>query len=367
MGQLLPGRTRVVEGGGTIASSHRFRPKLGAAGFMHAPLASLADNPTGDPQPRRAVEAGRSVLATEIKGLQALSETLDGAFNQVVALILSLRGRLIVTGMGKSGHIARKIAATFASTGTLAYFVHPGEASHGDLGMISKEDAVLALSNSGETSELNDILHYCRRNGIPLVAMTSRLGSALAETADLVLLLPNVREACAIGMAPTTSTTMMIALGDALAVAVMEQKGFTTEHFHNFHPGGRLGQTLLRVSKIMHAGASLPIVRADQPMAEVILEITAKSFGCAAVVDDTGRLIGAVTDGDLRRHMHDLLLRLSAADVMTGQPKAITGELLVGEAVALMNQHKITSLFVCEDGRPVGLVHIHDCLRAGVA
>lgn len=336
---------------------------------MQAPFAPGSVAPVAAPDPASfgAVTSGRTVLATEMQGLQALSETLDESFDRVVGLILGLRGRVIVTGMGKSGHIARKIAATFASTGTLSYYVHPGEASHGDLGMISNDDAVLALSNSGETPELNDILHYCRRSGIPLVAMTSRRPSALADNADFVLLLPNVPEACAIGMAPTTSTTMMIALGDALAVAVMEQRGFTTEHFRNFHPGGRLGQTLLRVAKIMHTGPELPVVQAEQPMTEVILEITAKSFGCAAVVDADGRLIGAVTDGDLRRHMNDLLLRRSAGEVMTRAPKHVTAETLVGEAVALMNQHKITSLFVCADGRPVGLVHIHDCLRAGVA
>jgi arabinose-5-phosphate isomerase len=309
------------------------------------------------------------VLRTEIAGLEALVADLNGSFSAAVDCLAQVRGRVTVTGMGKSGHVARKIAATLSSTGTPAQFVHPGEASHGDLGMIADGDAVVALSNSGDTAELADIVAYTRRFRIPIIAMTRRDGSTLAEAADVTLLLPATAEACPMGLAPTTSTTMMLALGDALAVALLERKGFSTGDFQVFHPGGQLGQKLLRVADIMHDGNAIPLIRRDKTMAEAILEMTTKSFGCVGVTDDAGKLIGIVTDGDLRRHMgDDDLLRAPVDKVMSGRPKTIRPQALAAEALGLMNAAAITSLFaVDEKRRPLGILHIHDCLRAGIA
>ncbi|MCK5620971.1 MAG: KpsF/GutQ family sugar-phosphate isomerase, partial [Alphaproteobacteria bacterium] len=256
----------------------------------------------------RDLDSARRVLRLEAEGIGALAESLGDAFIAALDLLHDVKGRAIVTGMGKSGHVARKIAATMASTGTPAQYVHPGEASHGDLGMITPADVVLALSNSGETSELRDLLEYTRRNAIPLIAITSRAGSTMDEMADVTLLLPATPEACPMGLAPTTSTTASLALGDALAVSLLERKGFSPQDFQVFHPGGKLGQTLLRVSDLMHKGDAMPLCAADTPMKEAILAITAKSFGCVGVLDADGRLTGVVTDGDLRRHMEfDLL------------------------------------------------------------
>ena len=313
-------------------------------------------------------EAARRVLHMEIAGLEALVATLDGGFTAAVKQLARTTGRVTVTGMGKSGHVARKIAATLASTGTPAQFVHPAEASHGDLGMIALGDAVLALSNSGETAELGDIIAYTRRFRIPLIAMTRRDGSALAEAADVLLLLPESAEACPMGLAPTTSTTMMLALGDALAVALLERKGFSQSDFQLLHPGGQLGRHLLRADDIMHADAAMPLVPVGGAMAEAILVMTAKSFGCVGVTDARGRLVGIVTDGDLRRHMGDHLLRSTVEEVMNRQPKTIRPQALAAEALGQMNAHAITSLFVVDEAqRPLGILHIHDCLRAGVA
>lgn len=316
---------------------------------------------------RDDVGAGRRVLQTEAAALSALAAALDGGFARATDLLGAVKGRLVVTGMGKSGHVARKIAATLASTGTPALFVHPGEASHGDLGMIARDDGVIALSNSGAVPELADIIAYTRRFSIPLVAMTSRRDSPLAEAADVALILPKVPEACPMGLAPTTSTTLMMALGDALAIALLERHGFTSDDFRVLHPGGHLGRRLTRVADIMHGRAELPLVPARTPMADAILTMTAKSFGCIGVVDGDGRLIGIVTDGDLRRHMASDLLAQLAGDVMTARPKTIRPQALAAEALAEMNERKITSLFVVDAERPVGLVHIHDLLRAGVA
>ncbi len=308
------------------------------------------------------------MLRTEIAGLEALVADLDGSFSAAVDRLSQVRGRVTVTGMGKSAHIARKIAATFSSTGTPAQFVHPAEASHGDLGMIADGDAVLALSNSGDTAELADIVAYTRRFRIPLLAMTRRDGSTLAKAADVTLLLPATAEACPMGLAPTTSTTMMLALGDALAVALLERKGFSAADFQVFHPGGQLGQKLLRVADIMHDGDAIPLVHRNTAMAEAILVMTTKSFGCVGVTDDSGKLIGIVTDGDLRRHMGDDLLRLPVDKVMSGRPKTIRPQALAAEALGQMNAAAITSLFaVDEKCRPLGILHIHDCLRAGIA
>ncbi len=314
------------------------------------------------------IDVARRVLATEIAGLEALVAGLDDRFPAAVDALAGIGGRVIVTGMGKSGHVARKIAATLASTGTPSQFVHPGEASHGDLGMIAVGDAVLALSNSGDTAELGDIVAYSKRFGIPLIAMTRRNSSSLAEAADVTLLLPASAEACPMGLAPTTSTTMMMALGDALAVALLERKGFSATDFQLFHPGGQLGRQLLRVTDIMHGGAAMPVISRDVGMAEAILVMTAKSFGCAGVTDETGQLCGIITDGDLRRHMGDDLLRSNVAAIMNPRPKTIRPQALAAEALGLMNALAITSLFVVgEDRRPLGILHIHDCLRAGVA
>ena len=313
-------------------------------------------------------EAARRVLRMEIAGLEALAAALDGGFTAAVKQLARTTGRVTVTGMGKSGHVARKIAATLASTGTPAQFVHPAEASHGDLGMIALGDAVLALSNSGETAELGDIIAYTRRFRIPLIAMTRRDGSSLAEAADVLLLLPESAEACPMGLAPTTSTTMMLALGDALAVALLERKGFSQSDFQLLHPGGQLGRHLLRADDIMHADAAMPLVPLGGAMAEAILVMTAKSFGCVGVTDARGRLVGIVTDGDLRRHMGDHLLRSTVEEVMNRQPKTIRPQALAAEALGQMNAHAITSLFVVDETqRPLGILHIHDCLRAGVA
>jgi arabinose-5-phosphate isomerase len=314
------------------------------------------------------IDAARRVLRTEIAGLEALLASLDGTFTGAVEILARVSGRVTVTGMGKSGHVARKIAATFSSTGTPAQFVHPGEASHGDLGMIAENDGVLALSNSGDTAELADIVAHAKRFRNPLIAMTRRTASALGEAADVTLLLPAAAEACSMGLAPTTSTTMMMALGDALAVALLERKGFSTSDFQILHPGGQLGRQLLRVADIMHDGEAMPLVARGTAMAEAILVMTAKSFGCVGVTDDAGKLIGIVTDGDLRRHMGDDMLRAAVDAVMSARPKTIRPQALAAEALGRMNALAITSLFaVDEQKRPLGILHIHDCLRAGVA
>lgn len=307
-----------------------------------------------------------NVLHQQIEGLEALKKSLDETFVQVINILAALQGRVIVTGMGKSGHIARKIAATLASTGTPAYFVHPGEAGHGDLGMITKDDAVLALSNSGDTEELTPILTYCKRFSIPVIAMVRRNKSMLADAADIALVLPDVPEASAIG-APTTSTTMMMALGDAIAMVLVEKRGFSKEDFSVLHPGGNIGQQLQRVAKLMHVGDELPLVEQADSMQRVLLTMTTKRFGCAGVTDKEGELIGIITDGDLRRHLAPEMLHQMAADVMTHKPTVINPSTLAAEALAIMNTKQITSLFITEGNAPVGIIHIHDCLRAGVA
>jgi arabinose-5-phosphate isomerase len=303
-----------------------------------------------------------------LQGLQdALSNGLADTFREAVALMASCKGRVIVTGMGKSGHIGQKIAATLASTGTPAQFVHPAEASHGDLGMITKQDVVLALSWSGETVELTNLITYSRRFGVPLVAITSRQESALGKAADVALVLPPVQEACPHGLAPTTSTLTQLALGDCLAIALLEGRGFTALDFKTFHPGGQLGANLRHVRDIMHQGDSLPLVDAGAPMSLALVTMTEKSFGCLGILNEGGNLIGIVTDGDLRRHMQPGLLDRLVGDVMTANPKTVTPDTLAVTALQIINNLKITALFVVEDGAPVGIVHIHDLLRAGVA
>jgi arabinose-5-phosphate isomerase len=317
-----------------------------------------------------AVESALHTIATERSGLDALvaafGNGLAAPFAEAVEAIRRVRGRVVVSGVGKSGHIGRKIAATLASTGTPAFFVHASEASHGDLGMIHRdEDVILALSWSGETTELRSLLEYSRRFQIPLVAITSKPDSTLARQADVVLLLPRADEACPHGLAPTTSTLMQLALGDALAIALLESRGFTAEKFHVFHPGGRLGASLSRVRDIMHSGAAIPLAPRGTAMSEAIVLMSARGFGCLGIADAGGALVGVVTDGDLRRHLGPDLLSRTVDDVMTVAPKTIPPDTLVGAALDLLNHAKITSVFIVEDGRPVGIVHMHDFLRAG--
>ncbi|WP_435230526.1 KpsF/GutQ family sugar-phosphate isomerase [Pseudopelagicola sp. nBUS_20] len=317
---------------------------------------------------RTFVTTARRVVATEANALQQLESTIGTEFADAVELLLSTKGRVIVSGMGKSGHVARKIAATFASTGTPAHFVHPAEASHGDLGMMARGDVVLVLSNSGETPELADLIAYTRRFNIKLIGIASRANSTLIRQSDIGLILPLADEACGNGVVPTSSTTMSLALGDALAVALMEHRQFTPEHFREFHPGGKLGAQLARVKDLMHCGEALPLANTQTSMSDVLIEISQKGFGVSGIADGLGTLVGIVTDGDLRRHMSGLLDYV-AEDVMTQSPQTISPETLAEEAVAIMNQHKITCLFVVEPqgaGNAVGLLHIHDCLRAGL-
>jgi arabinose-5-phosphate isomerase len=307
------------------------------------------------------------VLRLASDGLLAIAAGLDACFFRALDILAAVEGRVVVTGMGKSGHIARKIAATLASTGRPALFVHPSEASHGDLGMIAEGDAVIALSYSGNTAELAHIVGYAKRFRIPLIAVTGRADSALAEAADAALVLPRVGEACPHGLAPTTSTTMMLALGDALAVALLERRGFSATDFHALHPGGQLGRQLRRVAELMHRGEALPLVAIGSTMNEAILVMTAKRLGCVGVVDASGHLAGMITDGDLRRNMAPDLLDRRVETVMTSRPRKIRPQATLAEAIGVMTapERPITSLFVVEGDRPVGLLHMHDCLRAG--
>ncbi len=319
---------------------------------------------------RADLDVARSVLATEAIGLRALAAGLDETFTRAVDLLASASGRVVVSGMGKSGLVGRKIAATLASTGTPALFVHPAEASHGDLGMVVPGDAVLALSNSGETAELADLVAHTRRFALPLVAITARAGSALATAADVALVLPSAAEACPMGLAPTTSTTMQMALGDALAVALLTGRGFTASDFHRIHPGGRLGARLRRVRELMHTGEAMPLAAPDMPMDRALLLMTEKRFGCLGVVAPDARLAGILTDGDLRRAMGPGLLARRVGEIMTASPRVIGPEALAAEALRVMNapERPITALFVVDPNcQPIGILHIHDLLRAGLA
>ena len=338
---------------------------------------SKADATAADNSPSHDhLASARRTLELEIEGLKQMAASLDGPFSEAVELMAGVRGedansqrragRVIVTGMGKSGHVGRKIAATLASTGTPAQFVHPGEASHGDLGMITTDDAILALSWSGESAELTSIITYAKRFSIPLIAITASKESALGQAANVALVLPRAEEACPNGLAPTTSTTMQLALGDALSIALLERQGFTASDFGVFHPGGKLGAMLRHVREIMHSGDTLPLADASTPMSQALIVMSEKSFGCIGITDGEGALAGIITDGDLRRHMGENLLTKTAGEVMTPAPKSIPPSMLASEALNILNARKITSLFVVENGRPVGLVHIHDFLRAGV-
>src|SRR6202158_2759291 len=332
----------------------------------------MAKAMTADKTSERAQGAINSALRTleaEGGGIDALAAALrDGlgaAFAAAVELIRAAQGRVIVTGMGKSGHVGHKIASTFASTGTPALFVHPAEASHGDLGMITKNDVILALSWSGETAELKNITDYSQRHNIGLIAMTASADSTLAKNADVVLGLPQAREACPHNLAPTTSALMQLALGDALAIALLESHGFTAIDFGMLHPGGKLGTLLKAVRDLMHTGASVPLAPLGTAMSDAILEMSAKGFGCIGITDPRGLLVGIITDGDLRRHMRNNLLDARVDDVMTRAPKTVRPDQLISETLEILNSTKVTALFAVEGGKPVGVIHIHDLLRAG--
>lgn len=313
-----------------------------------------------------SVEIARGVLDLEIKGLEALRDSLGAGFEETVALLKAARGRIIVTGMGKSGHVAHKIASTFSSTGAPALYVHPAEASHGDLGMIARDDVILALSKSGETPELRDLLSYAVRFSIPVAAMTSGAKSALAKAAKALIILPKADEACRETRAPTTSTTMMMAAGDALAIALLREKGFTASDFHGFHPGGNLGAALRRVKDLMHDLSATPLCPESATTKEAVEILNQGGFGCVGLLDDDGRLTGILTDGDLRRKFGGIDPASPVRAVMTKSPKTVTPEALAGDALALLSRSKITAVLVVEDGRPVGLLHVHDCLSTGV-
>jgi arabinose-5-phosphate isomerase len=343
-----------------------------SAAAMPDPVAASASSEEADGSTAVHLRMGRRVFELEAAALSRCAASLDAAFAEACELVLATRGRVVTTGMGKSGHVARKIAATLASTGTPAVFVHPSEASHGDLGMVAEGDLVLALSNSGETPELADLITYTRRFAIPLVGLVGRAPSTLADQGDVALVLPALEEACPIGLAPTTSTTAMMAMGDALAAAVLAAKGFDREDFAVFHPGGKLGARLVRVRDIMHGGAEMPLIGPHRPMADAVVEMTAKRLGCVGVID-AGRLVGIVTDGDLRRHLdREAFLTTPVREVMTAAPRTVQADALAAEALALMTEVEphVTQLFVRggrDDEAPVGVVHLHDCLHAGVA
>jgi len=334
-------------------------------------MATSKPTPLTDGRAQDAIASALRTLEAEGSGVDALKaalrDGLGGTFASAVDIIRAAQGRVIVTGMGKSGHVARKVASTLASTGTPAFFVHPSEASHGDLGMIANNDVILALSWSGETAELKSITDYSRRYGIKLIAMTAIADSALAKMADVALVLPQAREACPHNLAPTTSSLMQLALGDALAIALLESHGFTAVAFGLLHPGGKLGTLLKTVRDIMHTGATMPLMPLGTRMSDAILEMTTKGFGCVGILDGRGLLTGIITDGDLRRHMRNDLLNAHVDDVMTRSPKSVRPDQLLSETLDILNSMKVTALFAVEAGKPVGIIHVHDLLRTGAA
>lgn len=313
------------------------------------------------------LQSARRTIDKEIEAIRMMEEELNGNLSQALDVMQSTKGRVIVTGMGKSGHVGTKIAATLASTGTPAFFVHPGEASHGDLGMVTENDVVLAISNSGETKELSDIITYCKRYGIPLIAITKNPNSTLGRMGDVLLKLPDDGEACPLGLAPTSSTTATIVLGDILAICLLERKGFSKTDFKQRHPGGKLGSFLQKVSDLMHKGDEIPLVYDTALMQEALLMMTSKMLGCVGIIDKDRHLIGIITDGDLRRNLSADLATKKVIDVMTKNPKITTPDTLVAEAVKIMNEKKITQLFVIDNEHPVGVIHLHNCLQAGAA
>ncbi len=313
------------------------------------------------------LQSARRTIDKEIEAIRMMEEELNGNLSQALDVMQSTKGRVIVTGMGKSGHVGSKIAATLASTGTPSFFVHPGEASHGDLGMVTENDVVLAISNSGETKELSDIITYCKRYGIPLIAITKNPNSTLGRMGDILLKLPDDGEACPLGLAPTSSTTATMVLGDILAICLLERKGFSKTDFKQRHPGGKLGSFLQKVSDLMHKGDEIPLVYDTALMQEALLMMTSKMLGCVGIIDKDRHLIGIITDGDLRRNLSADLATKKVTDVMTKNPKITTPETLVAEAVKIMNEKKITQLFVIDNEHPVGVIHLHNCLQAGAA
>ena len=349
----------------------RIKPIKGRKTEYHTDMSS----PPAMPKPNSGTSGAddadlvtaKRVLEIEAEALGVLAGSLGEPFLRALDILAQVKGRVVVSGMGKSGHIGHKIASTLSSTGTPALFVHPAEASHGDLGMITTDDAVLALSNSGETSELADLVAYAKRFEIPLICITGGKDSALADAADVALILPASEEACPMGLAPTTSTTVMLALGDAISVALLERKGFSPDEFHVLHPGGKLGHRLIKISDIMHKGEEMPLIDPDALMADALIEMSAKSFGCVGVIGSDGLLLGVITDGDLRRHMSPELIGRKAREVMTEGALSINPGMLAGVALGIMNVRAITNIFVTKDDRPLGILHIHDCLRAGVA
>lgn len=314
----------------------------------------------------RDLISAKNTIEKEIETLKVMENELNSSLTVALDMMQNAKGRVILTGMGKSGHIAKKIAASLASTGTPSFFVHPAEASHGDLGMITNEDVVIAISNSGESKELVDILNYSKRFGIPLIAITKNPESSLGKAGDVVLKLPNNGEACPLGLAPTSSTTATLVLGDVLTVAMIERNGFTKSQFNQRHPGGKLGSVLQKVSDLMHKGDEMPLLSQDSNMQDVLLEMTSKRLGCVGFVDASGSLVGMLTDGDLRRCLSNDILNKKGIDVMTKNPKVISPSAMASEAVKLMHDKKITNLFAVENGKPIGVIHIHDCLNSGV-
>ncbi len=315
------------------------------------------------------IASAKRTIDREVEALRMMENQFDENLTKALDMIQETKGRIIVTGMGKSGHIARKIAATLASTGTPSFFVHPAEASHGDLGMVTNDDKIIAISNGGESRELSDILIYAKRYGIPLIAITKNPESTLGKAGDIVLKLPDDGEACPLGLAPTSSTTATLVLGDVLAIALMERKGFSKTDYKQRHPGGKLGAILQKVSDLMHKGDDMPIVNEDTPMQEALLVMTSKMLGCVGIVDNDGKLVGIITDGDLRRWLTSDVLNKKVSEVMTKNPKVVSPDILAAEALNIMNNtgRGITQLFAVQDGKPVGIIHIHDCLRIGAA
>ncbi len=310
--------------------------------------------------------SAKETIDKEIEALRVMENEMDASLSAALDIMQAARGRIILTGMGKSGHIANKIAASLASTGTPSFFVHPAEASHGDLGMITEDDVIIAISNSGESKELIDILNYSKRFGIKLIAITKNPESSLGKAGDIVLKLPNSGEACPLGLAPTSSTTATLVLGDVLTVAMINRKGFSKEQFNQRHPGGKLGSILQKVSDLMHKGTEMPVLSLNAGMQETLLEMTSKRLGCVGFTDENGILVGILTDGDLRRCLSNDILTKKACDVMTKNPKVISPEAMASEAVKIMHDKKITNLFAVENGKPVGVIHIHDCLNCGI-
>ena len=313
------------------------------------------------------IQSAKRTIDKEVEALRVMENAFDESLSQALDILEKTTGKIIITGMGKSGHIGKKIAATLASTGAPSFFVHPAEASHGDLGMLDKSDVIIAISNGGESKELSDILIFSKRFGLPIIAITKNPESSLGKAGNIVLKLPNNGEACPLGLAPTSSTTATLVLGDVLAVALLERKGFSMTDYKQRHPGGKLGAILQKVSDLMHKGDEMPLVRETANMQEALLTMTSKMLGCVGIVDKENNLLGMITDGDLRRIISSDMLTKAPTDVMTKTPKTISPDVLAAEAVALMNEKKITQLFALKDGKPVGVIHLHDCLRAGVA